>query len=191
MKYCTFWYLIGTLLYCETLGPQTPHVGNILCVVKLRCKEEKYTYKILIHNNEIPTCETKRNSEFSHIDWKSVYSLVFDISKETYIQWFQYRIIHKIIGTKSLLFKMNIATDNLCTFCNEEIENITHLFWICRYTQEIIRFAIHFINRNRQHLPIQLTCQDMILGITNSKQIDLNILCLEIKRYSFQCQRKK
>ena len=126
-------------------------------------KEEKYTYKILIHNNDIPTCETKWNSEFSHIDWKSVHSLVFDISKETYIQW--------IMGTKSRMINMNIATDNLCTFCNEGIENITHLFWICRYTQEIIRFAIHFINRNRQYLPIQLTCQDMILGITNSTKM--------------------
>ena len=31
----------------------------------------------------------------------------------------QTRIIHRILGTKSLLYKMNIVNDNLCCFCKD------------------------------------------------------------------------
>ena len=90
----------------------------------------------------------------------------------------------------SIMFKMKIVANNLCTFCNNEIENITHLFWYCPFTQEIVKFAVEIIKRSRPSLLTQLTCQDLVLGITNSKLTDINIVCLEIKRYISYCQKK-
>ena len=101
-------------------------------------KEEKHINKILIQNNDIPACQTKWNSEFVNIDWKNIHKHVFNLTKDTYIRWFQSRIVHRILGTKSLMFKMRIAANNLCTFCNNEVENIMHLFWYCPYSQEIV-----------------------------------------------------
>ena len=47
------------------------------------------------------------------------------------MNWFQHRLIHRIIATNDLLTKMNIRLDNLCTFCNLEQKKIEHLFWHC------------------------------------------------------------
>ena len=36
-------------------------------------------------------------------DWKCVNSLMFNITQDTYIRWFQYRIIHRTIATNVML----------------------------------------------------------------------------------------
>ena len=85
---------------------------------------------------------------------------------------------------------MKIVANNLCTFCNTEVENIPRLFWYCPFTQEIIKFVAEIIRKSRPSIPIHITCQNLVLGIINPKMNDLNIVCLEFKRYIFHCQRK-
>ena len=172
----------------KTQGPILP---TYIKKIVTSPKEEKHIYKILIQNSDIPACQTKWNSEFCNIDWKNVHELVFNLTKDTYIRWFQCRIVHRILGTKSLMLKMKIVANNLCTFCNNEVENIMHLFWYCPYSQEIVKFVVETIHRRRPSITIQITCQDLILGITTTKMNDLNIVCLKIKRYIFNCQKKK
>lgn len=120
------------------------------------------------------------------IDLKNVHEPEFYITKDSYTRWFQCRIAKIILGTKSRVFKMIIAADNLCTFYNNEVENLTHLFRYCPFTQEIDTFAVEIIPRRRPSLPFHLTCLDIVLGITNSKMNDLNFVCLEIKRYFYR-----
>jgi len=74
--------------------------------------------------------------------------------------------------------------------CNNEVENITHLFWPCPYTKEMIKFDVEIIHGNRPRFPVQLTCQSLILGITSSKMTYVNIVCLEITQHIFKCQKK-
>ena len=45
--------------------------------------------------------------------------------------WLQYRILHKILGTRSLLFKMSIEDNNVCRNCGLADETIEHLFFYC------------------------------------------------------------
>ena len=66
-------------------------------------------------NKEKPTSQNKWNEIFNNIDWKFTHNFIFLNSRETYIQWLQTKIIHIILGTKSLLYKM-IVNDNLCSF---------------------------------------------------------------------------
>ena len=61
--------------------------------------------------------------------WKKILTFPFSLVKDTKLRWFQFRIIHRILGTNSLLCKMGIKTDNKCSFCNREKETIKHLFW--------------------------------------------------------------
>ena len=43
----------------------------------------------------------------------------------------QYKILHRIIGTKYLLYKMRKVPNMTCEFCNMYIESIEHLFFYC------------------------------------------------------------
>jgi hypothetical protein len=49
-------------------------------------------------------------------------------TKSSKLQWFQYIIIHRILGTNSLLYKINQKPNDKCSFCLEEVETIEHIF---------------------------------------------------------------
>ena len=70
-------------------------------------------------------------------NWKKIHLCVTKVSKNTRLCWFQYRIIHYILGTNALRFKMKLVNCNLCTFCKEEPETIEHLLWGCHIVADI------------------------------------------------------
>jgi hypothetical protein len=51
--------------------------------------------------------------------------------------WFKYRIIHRILGTNTFLYKIKVKDCNLCTFCKEEPETIEHLLWGCHKVSDL------------------------------------------------------
>jgi hypothetical protein len=69
-------------------------------------------YESLNVNSSNPVCQVKwsqklcLSNEYEY--WKNLYNLPFKLTKDTYIhvRWFQVRLIHRILGTNNLLFKM-------------------------------------------------------------------------------------
>ena len=62
---------------------------------------------------------------FFHIapsEWKFLNSWVFNLTNDTYLRWFQTRILHRILATNTLLKKMNIVSDEKCSMCKKENE---------------------------------------------------------------------
>ena len=61
------------------------------------------------------------------------YSLNFQSTVESKLRSLQYKILQRILQTNKFLiiYKIN---DNLCYFCNNEIETLEHLFWLCPVT---------------------------------------------------------
>lgn len=68
-------------------------------------------------------------------DWMYIYSCVFLVSNDTYLQWFQTRIVHRILGTNVLLYRMNKSLTELCNLCKTDNETLLHLFWECIFVQ--------------------------------------------------------
>ena len=152
--------------------------------------QNKLVYKCFSYNTDIPTCHLKWNTLFNNVEWTKVHALVFIISKDTYTQWFQTRIVHRILGTKSLLFKMNIVHDNLCSFCKENEETLLHIFWDCIFTKRIVNYVVDFLRSHNVQKCTDISCQTMLFGCTSINMTDINILILEIKKYIFVCKRK-
>ena len=75
-------------------------------------------YGILIKTKVQPTCISKWNEELGQQlgkkDWNIIFSTPFEITRDSNMQWFQYRIIHRIIGTKSFLFHINFIDNSNC-----------------------------------------------------------------------------
>ena len=66
-----------------------------------------------------------------NIIWNKIYRLSFYITKYSKLQWLQYRINYRILGTNKLLYKIKVSQNNKCTFCSDSIETIEHIFWTC------------------------------------------------------------
>ena len=61
---------------------------------------------------------------------RQIYKICFKTLKDNYLIYLQYKIINKILGTRSLMHKMLITPDEYCSFCKEQEETLTHLFFL-------------------------------------------------------------
>ena len=88
-------------------------------------------------NTEKPKPQTKWEAAFPEksLNWKEIYSKVFDTFKDNKLQNFQYNFTHRNIATNKYLLKCKYAASSLCTFCNMAVESIDHLFWECDLIQ--------------------------------------------------------
>ena len=148
----------------------------------------RYMYKVFIENNEIPTSKNKWMSIFDNciINWKNTYSYVFKYTKDTYLQWMQTRIIHRILPTNMLLYKMKITDNKLCTFCRCQEETLMHLFCECCKVKpivDIIKDRIRIYNSS-------IDIEDMHIILGYCKDINIDTIFLEFKRYVFLCKTK-
>jgi len=76
------------------------------------------------------TINTINNNNFN---WEKIFSLSFNIIRETKVQSLQFRIIHKTIQCNEWLHKLTIKPSSICEFCNNsEIDTITHFFINCQ-----------------------------------------------------------
>ena len=128
--------------------------------------------------------KTKINKEM----WLQTYKNCFKTIHDNEIKWFQYRILHRILGTKEYLFKIKYKNDNVCVFCKQNVETIMHLFVDCNvvknFWSEIKRNVSLYLG-----LELALTPQDIILGVLKATTTTTNIIYLTAKAYIFQTAR--
>lgn len=78
--------------------------------------------------NLFPSLET------AHEDlWKYVFEAPYRW-RETKLQAFQYKVLHRIVPCNKFLANIRIKQDSTCTFCNDS-DTIQHFFMECRDTQ--------------------------------------------------------
>ena len=104
----------------------------------------KTAYNILISTQiELPTAQSKilNSDKVTKENLPLYYSMPFVVTTETKLSIFQYKIIHDILPTNSLLFKMKIIDTTKCPLCQDQIHDIRHMFVKCPFA---ITFWHHF-----------------------------------------------
>ena len=143
----------------------------------------KSVYTCLNNNNEIPTCIKKwdeiLSTKFTEDDWEAIFLLPFSVTSDINIRWFQFRLIHRILGTNSYLYKINYVENSICTFCKQFPETIEHIFWTYRYSQALIRNML----LNHYNIYGDLTLNDMLSGFIESACKMKNLLLILFKMY--------
>ena len=149
------------------------------------CKE---FYKVLISNETKPTSCQRWTTDLNlaaSFKWKKVYLRPFSITKDSNLIWLQIRIVHKILGTNSLLSKMKIVQSDLCSFCNSSEETILHLFWDCPLVEKFWLDVIRFLKSNHfVHNDLEMNAQLIIFGGKNIPDV-VNLIMLIAKRYIY------
>ena len=91
--------------------PHTKISTGIKSLQKISIKQ--ITNKLLINTIKPPTSIETWINIFPFLeteDWNSIFLRTFEITKETYLQSFQYKILNRILYCKDKLFKCKIKT---------------------------------------------------------------------------------
>ena len=112
------------------------------------------------------------------------FSLPFRLTKNTKLQWFQFRINHKILSTNSFLQKIKLKDTNTCTFCRSETETIERILWDCEIVQALLDDFVTFCsNMIHRHFPFAKIT--FIPGSCEKKDTVKNRITLQIKYHIY------
>ncbi len=117
------------------------------------------------------------------VNWKNIFLAPFNTTPSTTSQWFQLKIIHRILPTRKYLNQINAIDSPLCLTCRQD-ETITHMLWSCPETQTFLNTVKYCLLSNNKTLPLIEELFIFNLG-ENMTNADLTII-LETKYYISQ-----
>ena len=81
--------------------------------------------------DEPSTRRPKFEARYHDVNWRDICSAIYKTTIEPYSRQFQFRIVHDILGTNSLLYKWKVSDTWRCSYCFIERETAEHLFCYC------------------------------------------------------------
>ena len=172
-----------------TVGPHKPKQIHIICKDR---KGSRAMYDIYLSElYKKPVCEDKWVTDLNleeNLNWKDIHYATFICTKDTKLQWFNYRIINRILGTNKILFMCKIKNSPLCSVCKNETETIKHLFFYCPYVSNIWSQIGDWILQKTNH-NIDFNAQVVLFGRKGNHNKILNLIILLIKYVIFQKTR--
>lgn len=172
-----------------------PFIPNSLSIFYKQSKGCKDMYYVLIDNKKESIRSVKKWTEsgfaFTEIEWNNIFELPFKTSKESKFQWLQFQILHRMLPTNEYLFKLNIIDSPACSFCNQDIETIEHLFVDCFHVKEIWLYFEEWLRRKFNFL-MTFDKKTILFGkFKNRNMYRLqNILILTVKQFIFASKYK-
>ena len=78
--------------------------------------------------------------------WNKIFIIPKTCNRDTWMYMFQYKILHRILGTNSKLFLYKIFESPLCSYCKSADETILHLYCECDMTTGVWQDIIDWLN---------------------------------------------
>ena len=154
---------------------------------KLLAIQDPFVKEVIEYWTTINYCE--KNLEFES---EKTYLLAFKCTKETKLREFQFKLLHRRIATNDYLHKIGLEQSDLCTFCGEETENLTHLFLRCKYSKSFWEEFSQWLAHNTSNTEGFVPSETILLGIvTESKNLLLHHLILLARHHIYTCKLKE
>ena len=143
------------------------------------------------HKQTSPTAQAKLKNRYPDlsVDWKNIYSLAFEVTLDTKLREFQYKLLNLIIFTNEKLYKFKIIESLLCTFCNEEVESLEHLSYLCKissfFWKELLSWLA--VQRNKD---LDISFMEILFGKFDISDDSLlvNHVLLLAKFFLYKCK---
>ena len=130
--------------------------------------------------------------EIEKYTWEQFFTVCFKTVQENELIWFQYRLIHRILGTQRLLYKMGIVQSELCLMCQSDTETLKHLFCDCSISRQIWNDVRLWI-ASKTGFILNLSPQEILLGYTMRDQhfLPVNTIIMVVKSHIFSNSRQQ
>ena len=152
--------------------------------------DAKKVYSFFVsQDSHVPTCIDKWKTVYPNIfegNWKDYFKFSFRISRETILQSFQYRILHRTITCRKKLHEMRLIDTSICTVC-PEVDTIQHFFYHCLYVKHFWESIFNWLN-NLFEFNSNINEREIIFGIEveNDIMFVINYVILHGKFYIYR-----
>ena len=174
--------------------PPSLIIGNKFFDIK--DKKSKDYYSLLVSKKaQPPNIIRKLKSDFNFTTQQfiQIFSLPHLVALESYVKAFQYKVINSILYTNGKLCKIGFRINDACTFCNDEPENLYHLFYECPHSKTFwTDFETYWYILSNE--PIHLSAQNVLFGVLSKQGPLSNLLNYFIiigKLFLWDCRRSQ
>ena len=163
----------------------------------------KFLYWTLIRNityKHTPNCIRRWEETYNinPICWPQIFQIPFQSCRDTYLQSFQYRIIHRILPCNNWLYKLKVIDTKVCTFqyctdTNSPIDNIRHYFLECPPANQFWNSFVTWWNTLNYLKLCPLVEENILLGFMGNTFEDtaLNFCLILGKYFIYNCKRNQ
>ena len=112
-----------------------------------------------------PKCQHFWENKFPNNDfnWEMIWSKIPHCTKEARLISLNWKILHNIYPTKTMLYRMGKEESNICNKCNV-IDHVDHFFYSCGKTS-IIWDKVNFVISHKLNKNTSLTVTDVLFGV--------------------------
>ena len=96
----------------------------------------KMYYSLINENDVLSMCKEWRDNYQIEMENSDIWNMSHKTSSEVKIRQLQWKILHKIYPTCTLLFKMKLKEHENCEFCNER-DTLIHFFSSCQVSKKL------------------------------------------------------
>ena len=167
--------------------PIQPLLVNIALQIKKGCNiYYKYLRTCKNHRNLMCAREDKWHEELGVLYgvkfWNHTYLHTSCISNDNKLKWLQYQIVRNCLYTNYKVHKFKPNVSPLCSYCLEDVETVSHLYFRCRKTQSFWEEVKLFLKE--VDIAVPLLESSILFGIHSEKPDSLaNILILWVKSF--------
>ena len=158
----------------HVISPPPQNILQLTREIPLNKLSSKYLYTLFMHKiKRKPTAQPtiSQSIEDLDIDWASVYTSGRKATIDNYARAFHYKCSQNILYLNKALFRMNIAPNSNCSYCNIAEETIPHLFFEC----SIIKYLWNELRQHLRHIPLpDLSLRSAYLGLHMTRDILIN-----------------
>ena len=112
-------------------------------------------------------------------EWKRINRNLHNI-KEIKLRDFQFKINNRILVTNTFLFKIKKKETNLCSYCNQEAETITHLLFSCEIASNFWKNLKQWFER-KANINLQIDLKN--ISFSTPSQVLLSYILTVAKYY--------
>ena len=106
------------------------------------------------------------------------------------LKWLQLKILRRCLHTNRIVSKYDQDVRNICDFCDDSPENISHLFFRCNIVKLFLGELEQFLHEI--HLPVRFNEKNVLFGNPDlSAQSFQNLIILYIKGFIWFCKHSK
>lgn len=118
--------------------------------------------------------------------WREIYKLPYQVSRETKMQAFQFRLLHRILPCSKYLYTITIRQDDLCLNCSEQ-DTLKHFLFYCPKVREYwSNLELWFLNNT--DLRLCISTKNILFGHAIIRPSDkaTNTIILVAKFYIYR-----